>query len=626
MRKIYSPIIAIALLAFTTMTAWAVIPPPPVNQNLGMPDTMFNEMFSQDAATTDYGYKTCKRCHKPQDIDPVNYPDLQKPTGIPKLKGTYLPTRHHLHVDMGQPGVLRNGLIAGGPEQPPQMDVDGDGVDDEKYTCYSCHQIMPVNPWTGGVTENHRNCFNCHKVFDGPNNTGAEKGQGWRTVHHDTPKAYNAQCDLCHGYLMRSLDTGRPAPNWLPSIITPWKSGKLDQDTSKTSSAGTHPGNCTFCHNSADGSPGGTDDATSNFSYGFSSIKIYQNNQNHHATGIPTLTDVESPVLAASGETPCMWCHFMNWTQSNQTAVRTYPDGVTQETIASWNIRGCQRCHDIPSLHAIEADVAGDGIIPGQEEHYNGHVGNQDNCWGCHGFDPTNAPDAVTGLAVPNIGPYAVQATVPQLDEINALVWQEGSAVEGFILAGTGFENDGVRWDEAAGSYVDQFYEPSVQLTDAAGNVTQLAAVSSTPTRISVTIPATLPAGNYDVQVSKGVDGTYSRQELSNPKTVTILPAVNVAQGAAICLSQYRVVIVRGSGFTTVDGTTTYGEEDPLTGEITQVAMPSIVTGIIGDGVDASRLFLWRDGMIAARFNAGCPSEVVVNTLFDSKTLPLTVW
>ncbi len=621
MRKIYLPIITIALLAFTTMTAWAVIPPPPVNQNLGMPDTMFNEMFSQDAATTDFGYKTCKRCHKPQDIN-TTIPNLQKPTGIPALKGTYLPTRHHLHIDMGQGSPpLRDGLIAGGPEQPPEMDVDGDGVDDLKYTCYSCHIIMPVNPWTGGVEENHRDCFNCHKVFDGPNNTGVEQGQSWRTVHHDTPKAFEAKCDACHGYLVRSLDTGRPAPNWLPSIITPWKSGKLYEDDLHTSSAGTHPGNCNFCHNSADGGPTGTDDDTSPFSYGFSSVKIFQNNQNHHATGIPTLTAAESPVLAASGEQPCTWCHFMSWPAGFQP--RTYDDG-TVETIASWNIRGCQRCHDIPSLHAIEFDAVGDGITPGQEEHYNGHVGNQDNCWGCHGFNANNAPDAVGSLSTDLGGLYMpVRATIPQLDEVNALIWPQGTVVNGFVLAGSNFENDGVRYDVNSGD-VDYTYKPSVQLTDGAGNITLLTPVSSDTTRINVTIPGDLAAGTYEVQVSKGENTEWTRQELSNPKTVTIVPTVHVAEGAAICLSTYRVVIIRGNGFTTTEGS--YGVEDPLTGDITPVPMPSTVTGISAGGAAANRLFLWRDGMIAARFNAGCPSEVEVTTMYDAKTLPIATW
>ena len=76
MRRIYFPIISVLLLACTTMTAWAVIPPPPVNQNLGMPDTQFMTLFES------VGPDTCRRCHKPQDLDRT----LPQPTGIPQLK------------------------------------------------------------------------------------------------------------------------------------------------------------------------------------------------------------------------------------------------------------------------------------------------------------------------------------------------------------------------------------------------------------------------------------------------------------------------------------------------------------------------------------------------------------
>jgi len=577
MRRIYLPIITIALLACTTMMAWAVVPPPPVNQNIGLPDTQFIKLFDVNNRGTD----TCKRCHRPDYLDR----DLPQPTGIPALKAMYLPDRHHQHI-----GIARGGLIAGGPEQPPFPDADRDGVADTHYQCLNCHNILPgAGTINGGIEENHRDCFNCHIVTDEPNNQGNPRTD--RTVHHDTPKAFNAECGKCHGWLIRSLDTGRPAPNWTPSIITPWKSGKEDQDLSITSSAGTHPGNCNFCHNTADGNLTGTDDDTSSFSNGFGAIKIFTNAQNHHATGIPTLTAAESPVLAASGEQPCQWCHFMNW-----------PEGFTPhegETIASWNIRGCQRCHDIPSLHSIEADVDGDGIVPGGEDPYNGHIGAQDNCWGCHGFDESAV--VVQSLS----GGYPVGATVPQLDAINADHWPTGTGFD-LTLAGGGFENNGqvLITDAEAGVqyYQDRYFTPSVQLTDDNGNVVVLEPSTSDKTQIVVAIPADLAAGNYEIQVKKD-------EVLSNPLGVTVVPSVNVPEGAAICLSQYKVVILRGTGFSMYE---------PTAG--------SDVTGIIGDGVDATRIFVWKGGMIAARFNAGCPSTVEVNTVFDSVTVRPEVW
>jgi len=573
MRRIHLNLICFVLLACTTITAWAVVPPPPVNQNLGIPDTQFKLEFNSEEPGK--GYMTCQRCHK------WNRGMAPQPDGIPALQIRNLADRHHENV--GTP-------IAGGPEQPPNADGNGDGVvdaADADYTCYNCHNVtMPVGP-DGGIEENHRNCFNCHKVFAGPNNTGEEMGQGWRTVHHDTPKAFNAECGLCHGYLIRSLDTGRPAPDWQPSYITPWKSGKPLEDPTMTSNAGTHPGNCTFCHNTADvdGDPAGTEDNTSSFSWGtdgtdgFGPIRIYRNSMNHHSTGVPTITPAESPKIT---ESACQWCHYMSW-----------PDGFVPfpgETLESWNIRGCQRCHDITSLHSIEADVAGDGIVPGAEAPYNGHVGAKENCWGCHGHDQEAL--RAEGLAMND---YPVQATTPQLTEIGAPNWAQGSSFD-LTLLGSGFENAGVKWE--GGTWVDEYYTPSVQLTDDAGNATVLVPEVGgyDKTRIVVTIPGTLAAGQYAAQIKKG-------NVLSNPIPVTIFPAVNVRPGGAVCLSDYRVVIIRGSGFSMYDR-----------------SMPSSVTGITGDGADANRVFLWRDGMVAARFNAGCPSEVTVNTVFDSET------
>ncbi len=591
MRKTHLSIIGILLLACSTITAWAVVPPPPVNQNLGIPDTQFQLLFDT------VGSDTCKRCHRPDDL----VHGLPQPSGIPMLKKSYLPTRHHLHVG---PGALRGGLIAGGPEQPPTMDADNDGVEDTHYVCLSCHIIMPIGP-DGGVVENHRNCFNCHKVTLADGVTPRPDNQP-RTVHHDTPKAFAAECGQCHGYLIRSLDAGRPAPTWLPSIITPWPSNKDAQDDTTNdlgefnniSSAGTFPGNCTFCHNSADGGSLGTLDDTSSFSDGFGAIKIYQNKQNHHATGVPWITGAESDKLPAGAVNACEWCHFDVLGFPDGYVVRTDADGNPIESVETWAIRGCQRCHDIPSLHAIEADVAGDGIIPGSETPYNGHVGNQDNCWGCHGFNPEGAPDAQAYAN--DMGDYPVQATVAQLDVMNAVMWPEGTGFDNLILAGHSFENDGVEWDAENYMWVPRYYMPSVQFTDQDGNVRILEPTASDKNQITVSVPADLPAGSYSVQVKKG-------DTLSNPLQVTILPGI--VKGPALCLSRFNVVFLRGKGFN----------------ELYRGA-PSSVTGITGDGVDADVIYFWRDDMIAAIFYGGCPTEVEVTNVFGSVTMQPAVW
>ena len=130
MRRIYLPIVSFVLLAFTSLAAWAIVPPPPVNQNLGIPDTQFQTLFDDPA----HGADTCKRCHKPE------YFGLFWPNINDKFQKVYLPNRHHQHV-ADTPNAVRDGLIAGGAEQPPFMDANNDGVEDTHYACLNCHII-----------------------------------------------------------------------------------------------------------------------------------------------------------------------------------------------------------------------------------------------------------------------------------------------------------------------------------------------------------------------------------------------------------------------------------------------------------------------------------------------------
>jgi len=517
MGRVYLPIISFLLMISASMTAWGV-----VNQNLGVPDTQFINMPTEK----------CRECHGPNRFNSEN------PTGLPMLNSMNLTDRHHQHVGTGSRAV-RDGLVAGGSVLPPRLDGNNDGVvdaNDARYTCYNCHAIMLIGP-NGEIAENFRKCENCHIVEDGE-----------RTVHHDTPKAKEGQCAACHGYLVRNLDEVRP-PGWRPSMTTPWASGKPNGDTDITSPSGTHPGNCDFCHNAAEL----VVDV-------MGVIRIFSNEDTHHATGVPTITG------SSKGPT-CNWCH--NYDRPENEGIRI-----------------CERCHAVDSLHSIQADVAGDGVVPLEELPYQGHIGNAEDCWGCHGFsfDAAMLSDQSAGMGSPGTG-----ATIPQLESLSELTWEEGATFE-MTLSGNGFINQGGLDNVVT-------YRPTVQLTDSDGNVTVLSPIAESVDSVQVAIPGLLPAGNYHVQIKKD-------DKFSNPIGVAITPTINVRPGGAVCLSEYRVVILRGDGFNTY-----------------MPGAPSSVTGIIGDGVDASRLFLWRDGMVAARFNAGCPSTITVNNVFDSVTL-----
>ncbi|MCF6253978.1 MAG: hypothetical protein L3J38_04440, partial [Thiomicrorhabdus sp.] len=355
--KILKHLIAFAFILGMSSMASAAIPPPPVNQNLGIPDTSFSN-FSADL---------CKACHwaSARDLEPLS--------GAPVKEG-YNPNRHHLAVGTE---------IDGKPEFPPFRDSDGDGENDTHFNCLNCHEIN-----VGGfdiasatlldvITPNYRNCLNCHSRDVGP-----------LTVHHATDLAQTGFCFRCHGGLVRGIDVdthkgkkpdpdnmGETVPVEIPSyptsMITPWRSNKPNRDFSIESSAGTNPGNCNFCHNTAEGTGGPGAGLISGDTGGTMQVvnlpdgstfeaPILTNAQNHHNTGF-------------FADNRCAWCHEI--------------DGEFQS--GSMSIRVCQRCHDRTTLHNIEFDANGDGVTPGEEDPYYGHIGNQKNCWGCHGNNKT---------------------------------------------------------------------------------------------------------------------------------------------------------------------------------------------------------------------------------------------
>ena len=97
-------------------------------------------------------------------------------------------------------------------------------------------------------------------------------------------------------------------------------------------------------------------------------------------------------------------------------------------------MRICENCHGRDSLHNIQADSDGDNVIqPGIEQPFYGHIGNPDDCWGCHGFGPET-------LTAPETG-----AVVPSISSISNSVLTEGTD-NTVTLSGTAFTNmdDGI--------------------------------------------------------------------------------------------------------------------------------------------------------------------------------------
>lgn len=194
-----SVLVVAAFLCLTyACVAGAKVPPPPVNQFIGMPDTFYQGGMSAS---------DCRACHGPNP-----------PSGVIDLiDTTAMADRHH------------NLLY----DDPPL------------YHCLSCHTVEPDEGgnWSTSV---QRDCTVCH-------------GSLAPAPHHDRPAAQGGHCGACHGSLVdngllpenRELRDGVSVPVWLPtyqtSQVTPWPRDK--------SLAGPNgEGSCRYCHGPASGS------------------------------------------------------------------------------------------------------------------------------------------------------------------------------------------------------------------------------------------------------------------------------------------------------------------------------------------------------------------------------------
>ena len=163
----------------------AAVPPPPVNQNQGIPDHAFYSMTEP----------LCRACH-----------NQNPPPGIP-VEATFLPDRHH--AKLGLP-------------IPPKTDIqfpdgDNDGVPDTNYTCTNCHEVTFDPEQNVFVLSDLSDCMQCH-VYS---------AEG--SVHHRSDKAINLDCKACHGGFVNNHSTsganpdGHYIPRYSPSSVTPWR-------------------------------------------------------------------------------------------------------------------------------------------------------------------------------------------------------------------------------------------------------------------------------------------------------------------------------------------------------------------------------------------------------------------
>ncbi len=516
--------------------AWAKLPPPPVNQNLGIPDGRFADMT----------YQTCLGCHG----DPKNAPA--------PVKIGYLPDRHHLRVDTP---------IDPDYSASPFPDRSPDGT----HKCATCHEIDviedPNRP--GGqyfkfalepTDPQFRDCLNCHKQKkDADGNLTA-------TVHHLTDKAQKKLCYQCHGSLVNNATDDHRVPDqgtapdpdkarhcgevmsdgdrnfYDISLITPWPGDNYDEgnwvsmlqaiyadcpDFAKRyydpnelggqfvidppryryemdaagniqailvpdgEQGGRRTGNCEHCHFAGENPGDAVQPGT-----GLAKSDIGTNMSNHHSTGVgqPGSGSVHG----------CDLCH-------------------APENPPNFTIRGCEVCHAISTVHAIEYDADGDGIVPFGEKPFMGHIGNDLNCRGCHLNYRTGQVYQASASYLN--GSVELGGVPPSVSDISALGSVAGEALE-ISITGSSFNGPNTR----------------LELVGTDGQVHEIPMKEYDYTSAKAVIPADLPADNYELYVVRG-RGEFAKR--SPAMSFVVAPGIDIED---VSCNGGKVTIT-GSGF-----------------------------------------------------------------------------
>lgn len=481
-KKYFSLTVTSLVLLGSAAIASANVPPPPVNQNLGIADGVFNNLVETQ----------CRACH-------------ETPGSTPGFKPGYLPDRHHLLVDK---------VVRVNSDMP--FSTSGASGAAGTYNCLSCHRLITDTATGLYKFDTFRNCLYCHT-----------QKAGTATVHHRTPQAVDRNCKACHGPIDNPKD-GHYVPTYQKSLITPMPG------------IGTGPsgqGGCKFCHNA------GTDTK--------SGLTVYSNANTHHTTGV-VLGNFGGGISGG-----CVLCHEVSPTDANPA------------------IRACEACHGVNSLHNIQVDssLPKNGVQPGLETNYWGHIGHNNDCRGCHlGYTPAASEfgDAPTNIIMPFISSIGIQG--------GNILNMAGEAFSNVMKDGT-VANSIIKMTGSTGKEI--FISPAM------GNENALEAV----------LPTFLQPDNYKLTLVKGT-------QTANTTAISLSAKAEITVAKCADYGNWATVTITGSGLGT------FGAGMGIDGS---------GVGVTGDGASCM-VNSWGANEIVASCKTSCPSEVTVSTVQSSAT------
>lgn len=563
MKNLKLAISAVLLFAVLAWIGYALTPPPPppVNQNLGIYDTSIALFKTNGSFTnvTSNGQMACRTCHNSTGTTAPGYTNLT-------LGG--VDSRHHWLVQYSAINPA-TGVAFGCQDCHPSTPGIGNGILLD-HSCTDCHNSTPF--WADSIGANVGNLSRPHHFNTSYDNAGIGNPASAR------------QCNVCHGSFVSNYNDNHYIPSYATTVmITPyakWKATNFSQPltmllyaSDSLTVTNKEWGGCESCHL-------GTVNTSIVASGAYTGTPIDPNHDTHHQEILDGNVTVNGTVLSLGGRTPgatCSWCHVIlpgqtahggvylfNLTNTynlvngspevvvddlevrNSTieamdaANGSFEPGTTNVTI---NGTGCEKCHDVATLHNIQYNYVQNG------PQGLGHINNNTDCSGCHdAWLPTNS--------------WGPTPTVPSVTAVSPAAILAGAQT---TLTITGYD------------FVNDVYTSVVSIDGATYTPSSI-----TANQIVVSIPA-LTAGSHQLQIVKNGD---IRSKLL---VLDAVPPTTIASATMVSSRQGITLTLKGNGFGATKPTSTL----------------SVSVFHNGNLIASTTLQKWSDTTVVAKFPAG---------------------